>query len=394
MEFQDWLGAVRSGKSFVDTAFIVPKYLRLLKNEPGLNVILGVSKETIERNVLTPMRELYGNKIVGTINNRNVANVCGQEVYCMGAEKKSQVAKIQGSSIKYCYGDEIAKWNKDVFEMLKSRLDKPYSRFDGSCNPEFPGHWLKEFIDREDIDKYVQHYTIFDNPFLTKEFVENLCNEYKGTVHFDRYILGKWTRAEGLIYPMWEDATEEPPQSTSIDYVLSLDYGTQNAFACLLWQKIGNTWYAVKGYYYSGREKGISKTDEEYASDLNEFVKPEIEKLWAIYGKGKKIKTIVDPSAASFITLLRKLEYYKVIPADNSVLDGIRDTASAMQTGKIKINPKIKEWVDEVQGYVWDEDSLEDKPIKVNDHYMDAMRYFVETMRIAVHKKEYIKGIY
>ena len=140
------IGAVRSGKSFVDIAATVPTRLRQLRNESGLNVILGVSKETIERNVLQPMREIYTDAIVGTINSRNIANVCGVPVYCLGAEKISQVSKIQGSSIKYCYGDEIAKWNQEVFAMLQSRLDKPYSMMDGACNPEYPGHWLKAFM--------------------------------------------------------------------------------------------------------------------------------------------------------------------------------------------------------------------------------------------------------
>ena len=157
-------GAVRSGKSFVDTAYMVPFRIRNVSGKPGLNVILGVSKESIERNVLQPMRELYTSQIVGMINNRNVARICGEDVYCLGAEKVSQVAKIQGSSIKYCYGDEIAKWNKEVFQMLKSRLDKPYSCFDGSCNPEHPTHWLKEFLDNPDLDIYLQRYKIFDNP--------------------------------------------------------------------------------------------------------------------------------------------------------------------------------------------------------------------------------------
>ena len=120
-------GAVRSGKSYVDTAFVIPFRIRERAGKAGLNVILGVSKESIERNVLQPMREIYTDKLIGTINNRNIARICGEDVYCLGAEKVSQVAKIQGASIKYCYGDEIAKWNKEVFQMLKSRQDKPYS---------------------------------------------------------------------------------------------------------------------------------------------------------------------------------------------------------------------------------------------------------------------------
>lgn len=201
-------GAVRSGKSFVDTAFVIPFRIRERAGKSGLNVILGVSKESIERNVLQPMREIYTDKLIGTINNRNVARICGEDVYCLGAEKISQVAKIQGSSIKYCYGDEIAKWNKEVFQMLKSRLDKPYSCFDGSCNPENPTHWLKEFLDNPELDIYLQQYTIFDNPYLSEEFVEQLCKEYAGTIYYDRLILGLWKRAEGAIYKKFADSPE------------------------------------------------------------------------------------------------------------------------------------------------------------------------------------------
>lgn len=198
-------GAVRSGKSYVDTAAVIPRRIIERKGKAGLSVIIGVSRSTIERNVLQPMREIYGGKRIGPIvSSRNTAMLFGEEVYCLGAEKISQVAKIQGASFKYCYGDEIAKWHKDVFEMLKSRLDKPYSCFDGACNPENPTHWLKKFID-SDADIYLQKYTIFDNPYLPKEFVEGLCREYAGTIYYDRLIEGKWKRAEGAIYRKFAD---------------------------------------------------------------------------------------------------------------------------------------------------------------------------------------------
>ena len=376
------IGAVRSGKSFVDITNTIPRRLRDGHGKSGLNLILGVSRETIERDVLQPMREVYTDRLVGTINGRNIARVCGEDVYCLGAEKITQVAKIQGMSVKYCYGDEIAKWNPEVFTMLQSRLDKPYSRFDGACNPENPSHWLKKFIDNPEIDSYVQPYTIFDNPFLPQDFIDNICKEYAGTVYYDRYILGKWTLAEGLIYPMYESALEEPPQDIlPSQYILSIDYGTRNAFSCGLWGKYGNTWYRVKEYYYSGRETGQNKTDEEYASDLDKFVAD-------IYN-GESIRTIIDPSAASFITLIRKRNWCKVVPAKNEVADGIRETASAMQLGRIKVSANCKDWIKEVQGYVWDDKADEDKPIKIDDHAMDDTRYFVRTMRIAQHKSEY-----
>lgn len=352
------IGAVRSGKTFTDIVHTVPDRLLSVEREQGLNLILGVSKETIERNILQPMREQYGGDIVGIINNRNIAMVCGVPVYCLGAEKITQVAKIQGMSVKYCYGDEIAKWNPEVFAMLQSRMDKPYSCFDGSCNPEYPGHWLKAFVDRTDIDLYLQKYTIFDNPFLPGKFVSDLCKEYEGTVYYGRYILGEWTLAEGLIYPMYQDAIEQPGDAHPESFMLSVDYGTQNAFAGLLWGKYGGVWYALKEYYYSGRETGIQKTDEEYADDLEAFMKPY---------SGQRYKTIVDPSAASFITLWQK-RGHPVIKADNDVADGIRETATALKKGIVKISPDCVNWKKEVQGYVWDDTAGVDRPVKVNDH--------------------------
>lgn len=378
------IGAVRSGKSFVDIVHMIPKRLLSVADEPGLNLFLGVSKETIERNILQPMREQYTDELVGTINNRNIAYVCGVPVYCLGAEKITQVAKIQGMSVKYCYGDEIAKWNPEVFYMLQSRLDKPYSRFDGSCNPEYPGHWLKEFIDRDDIDLYLQHYTIFDNPFLPPEFVENLCKEYAGTVYYGRYIQGEWTLAEGLIYPMYQEAIAEPPEGNPEERCISIDYGTMNAFAAILWERYGKVWYAVREYYYSGRDTGTQKTDEEYAVDLDR---------WLSDIKGR-LKVYIDPSAASFIAQLRRrvddngVKKYAVIPADNDVLDGIRDTATCMRRGTIKISPQMTNWLKEVQGYVWDETEGVERPVKIADHLQDAVRYFVRTRHLAQTRRE------
>ena len=382
------IGAVRSGKSFVDMSYMVPARLRERHGKSGLNVILGVSKETIERNVLQPMREIYTSDLIGTINNRNMCKIVGEDTYCLGAEKITQVAKIQGMSIKYAYGDEVAKWNPEVFAMLQSRLDKEYSCFDGACNPEYPDHWLKKFIDKEDIDSYIQKYVLFDNPFLPKDFVDNLCKEYKGTVYYNRYILGEWTLAEGLIYPMFEQCLEEAPKDIiTSDYAMSIDYGTRNAFACLLWEKKGLVWYATRGYYYSGRQQGVNKTDEDYAKDLDEFIKPVADRLMPL---GKKIRVIIDPSAASFITLLQRRPWAKVLPAINNVADGIRDTASVMQRGIIKISPSIKEWVEEARGYIWDDKAGVDAPVKEKDHYMDSTRYFVTTMHLAKHASTYI----
>lgn len=386
------VGATRSGKTFVDY-FMIPKRILERRDEPGLIVILGNTRETIRRNIIIPMQEIYGSKRVGNIRSDNSCYMFGERVFCLGADNVNHVDRIRGSSIKYCYGDEVATWHPEVFEMLKSRLDRPCSCFDGALNPQSPNHWLKEFLD-SDADIYAQHYTIFDNPFLPPEFVDNLCKEYEGTVYYQRYILGEWALAEGLIYPMYQEAIAEAPPWKEDEvrrYALSIDYGTMNAFAALLWELHGGVWYAVRGYYYSGRDTGIQKTDEEYAQALDAMLTDVFK--WQedhlVYGSREKLETIIDPSAASFIALLNRRGRYKVRKADNDVLDGIRETATAMRAGSIKVSGKIKEWQDEAGGYVWDDSEAVEHPVKVNDHYMDATRYFVKTKRLAVPMRDY-----
>lgn len=198
------IGAVRSGKTFQDKEDIIPRRIRERIGKDGLVILIGVTKSTIERNVLRPMRDKFGSKLVGTINNENKVTLFGEECYALGAEKINQVSKIQGVSIKYLYGDEVVKWAKEVFDMLKSRLDQEYSIADLTGNPEQATHWFKDFLE-SNADIYCQEYTIFDNSFLSKVFVNNLCKEYEGTVYYNRYILGQWCNAEGIIFKQIAD---------------------------------------------------------------------------------------------------------------------------------------------------------------------------------------------
>ena len=237
------IGARRCGKTYLDNLYTIPKRIIERKGKDGLYVILGVSKGTIERNVLQPLRQLYGKGNVSTISSDNTAKLFGEQVYCLGAEKVNQVSKIQGTSIKYCYGDEVAKWNQEVFIMVQGSLDKEYSCFDGALNPENQSHWLKkDFLDQVEtkgLDVYKQHYTIFDNPFLTKEFVENLCKEYEGTVYYNRLILGQWYNAEGIIYRQFADNPGMFTRDEAID-----EYGNKKQFMII---SIGIDYGATKG---------------------------------------------------------------------------------------------------------------------------------------------------
>lgn len=369
-------GATRSGKTYLDFKWIIPLRIRDRAGKDGLAVILGVTKSTIERNVLEPMRNLYGDKLVGTISSDNTAWIFGEKCYCLGAEKVSQVSKIRGASIKYCYGDEVADWSEEVFALLKSRLDKEYSCFDGTYNPQYPNHWLKKFLD-SNADIFSQVYTIDDNPFLPPSFVENLKKEYAGTVFYDRYILGKWTLAEGLVYPMFGDSCIVQDIPDTGDYYISIDYGTHNPFSAGLWCVTKTDAVRIGEYYYCGREERKEKTPEEYYSEIKRLA------------GGRDIKClIVDPSADAFIATVKKHHEFKVRGAVNDVLPGIQTTAEMIASGKLKIHESCEDAIREFGLYRWDEKAESDRVVKENDHAMDEVRYMVMTV-LKKHFKEH-----
>lgn len=407
-------GAVRSGKSYVDTAFVIPFRIRERAGKAGLNVILGVSKESIERNVLQPMREIYTDKLIGTINNRNVARICGEDVYCLGAEKISQVAKIQGSSIKYCYGDEVAKWNKEVFQILKSRLDKPYSCFDGSCNPEHPTHWLRDFLENLELDIYLQQYTIFDNPFLPEEFVEQLCKEYAGTVYYDRLILGLWKRAEGAIYKKFADNPEafrcriverylkdaEIRQFHKKDIVsieIGIDFGGSQS---------GHS-FVARGYTDNYKEviaiksRRIKPKDENDDIDSNrldqlfcEFIQEVIDE-YADYAKSNgrmeycNVESVYWDNAETVLgnsirnAVGRRFPWISVRKAKkNAINDRIRCTVRLMGAGRFFVTDDCESLETAFSDAVWDKE-VTDKDERLDDgstdiDSLDAFEYTIE----------------
>ena len=361
-------GATRSGKTYMDF-YVIPKRIRARIGKPGLAVILGVTKSTIERNILEPMRNIWGSDLVGEINSQNKCYLFGEMVYCLGAEKVSQVSKLRGSSIKYVYGDEVADWNEEVFEMLKSRLDKPYSCFDGALNPQGPNHWLKEFLDSEDFDTYVQKYTIFDNPFLDPDFVKNLCKEYEGSVYYKRYILGEWALAEGLVYPMFNRERHvfsgEIERVRGCRYFVTIDYGTVNAFAINIFEFDGRKSRMIKEVHHDGRKNG--RLDNEAYYELMDKA----------IGDLPVEKIVVDPSAAGFIQTIIKYGKYIVEGANNDVLNGIQEVTKYLNYGLLTIHESCVETIKEFQQYSWDDKTNDDVVIKENDHHLDALRYYI-----------------
>ena len=372
-------GAVRSGKTVV---MITSYILWAMKNFNESNfAICGKTVQSAERNIITPLQSIVDITYyfrLSYIRSQHMLMVeCKDKrnyFYIFGGRDESSAALIQGLTLSGILLDEVALMPQSFVEQAVARtLSVSEAKLWFNCNPENPNHYFyKEWILKANEKKALHlHFLMNDNPILTSEAIAKAESLYSG-VFYDRFIKGLWVMAEGLIYP--EQAQGEGIVPTIdrdyVAYYVSVDYGTLNPFSAGLWGKCDGVWYRIKEYYYNGREKGKSLTDEEYYKQLDEFI-----------GDRRINSVIIDPSAASFIETIRRHGKFSVTKAKNDVVDGIRRTAEAFKSGDIKINDCCSSSIKEFSLYRWDEKSNEDKPIKENDHAMDEIRYFVNTIK-------------
>lgn len=366
-------GAVRSGKT-VAGFLLLP--MRMTNLPPGNCLLIGKTERTLKRNIINPLREIYGKKRVSYPYGDGEITIFGRHCYIAGANDERAVTKIQGLGIVYAYGDEITTWPDSFFNMLKSRLSEPGAMFDGTCNPEGPYHWFKhDFLDKaNELD--IQHFRfkLDDNPFLSRDFVEALKREYTG-VWYERYIEGKWVLAEGIIYDMFNEqihVIDTVPERIH-HYYVAADYGTTNPTAFGMYGiGVSGTVYKVKEYYWDPIVEGRQKTDSEFSEAMRGFI-----------GDITPQSIIVDPSAESFQLQLKRNGFKNVINANNSVLDGIRTQSRMLSTGRYKILSSCKQTISDYGAYVWDSKAQErgiDKPVKKFDHTKDEERYLLHTL--------------
>ena len=364
--FNIWVGAVRSGKTFSS----IHAFIDFLKNGPqGDAMIIGVNRATIHRNVLTTLYKILGFPCPSPMSNKTT--LYGRDLYFVGAPDVSAVTTIQGSTLAMAYVDEATCIPEPFWKMLETRLSVPGARLFATCNPEGPAHWLKkQYIDRQNLhDIKVWQFNLDDNPVLDDAYKNAIKNSFTG-MFYKRYILGEWALAHGAVYDTYDENNEYQNDYPSPNYyIVGCDYGTTNATAAVLCAITPNKWPQVrieKEYYYDSALKGRSKTDAELVSDIKDFIG--YKNVSAVY---------VDPAAASFKIALRQADI-PVLDANNDVLLGIKITSKFIAGKNIVIHKSCTTLREHIQSYSWDPkaaDRGEDKPIKHNDHILDALRY-------------------
>jgi PBSX family phage terminase large subunit len=386
-----WDGSVRSSK----TISSLLKWTRFVRTAPaGPLLMTGKTERTLKRNIIDPLVEMLGEKRCKHVVGAGELHLLGRTIYTAGAHDEGSVDKIRGLSLVGAYGDELSTMPESFFRMLTTRLSIPGAQFFGTTNPDGPQHWLKVgFLDRArthlDIDGQLHYsedphalnlnrfsFQLRDNPNLTREYIEAVSSEHTG-LYYRRLILGEWCLAEGVVYEVWDPAKHVVQDLPEIAQwlCLALDYGTTNPFhALLIGLGVDGRLYVGHEWRWDSKKQKGSLTDAEYSERL---------RAWAA-GLGITARyVIVDPSAASFRAQLHRDGISSVL-ADNEVVDGIRDVASLLATRRLLVHVRCKELIKEIPGYAWDpkaSEKGEDKPLKVLDHGVDALRYGIRTTR-------------
>ena len=368
-------GAVRSGKTLaMGMGFFLWAMICFDKQRFG---ICGKTIQSLRRNVLAEIlpRLTKLGMVWKEKRSENLLTVTfhGREnrFYIFGGRDESSASLIQGITFAGILMDEVALMPQSFVEQACARCSVTGSRLWFNCNPAGPTHWFyRSWIQEAGTWNCLRlHFTMEDNPSLSPEIRQRYERLYTG-VFYRRYILGQWAQAEGRVYDFFDAGmVKTAPAEGYRKWYVSCDYGTVNPTSMGLWGLNGGVWYRVKEFYFNSRQAQRQMTDEEYAAALQKLV-----------GDRKVEAVIVDPSAASFIEVLRRKGWW-VQKADNDVLTGIRLTSDALKDGRIVICEGCTDCIREMDEYVWDLSSgAKDRVKKEHDHAMDDMRYFVSTV--------------
>ena len=376
-------GAVRSGKTSVMSLSF---FLWAMGNfNDCAFAFCGKSVGAVERNIITPLTSIrYLRNHFEIRYNRGGHVITARRgrrenrFYLFGGKDESSYALIQGVTLAGVLLDEVALMPRSFVEQALARCSVGGAKFWFNCNPENPMHWFRQewILNPEQHRALHLHFLMDDNPGLDEQTKRRYESMFSG-VFYSRYILGKWVMSEGVVYDMFDQTKnvyrpEERPVDLqwSFQRTIACDYGTTNPARFLEIYDNGETIRVNREYSWDSRKQHRQKTDQEYADDFFEFMGDQ----WCA--------AIVDPSAASFIAELRARGVY-VIPADNDVPDGIRKTASLIQRRVILVCEQCSCLLDEMGTYRWDDKAAlngTEKPLKQNDHSVDALRYYVNSL--------------
>lgn len=379
-------GAVRSSKTISCTV----RWLSyLLYGPPGDVAMLGRTTATLQRNVLNDLFDTVGPQNYKWVNRQQgELRIFNRRVYCFGANNEDAESKIRGATFAGALCDEVNLYPQSVFNQLMARLSVEGAQCFCNCNPDSPYHWFyTDYIMNDEItNKKVWKFLMEDNLSLSQSYVASLKQMYRG-VWYERMILGNWVAAEGRIYDMFDPSkhmlnaeqfiADSKVHLNAIRWLVGCDYGTSTVMSWGLYAKLPGFRHTgtpvlvkVREFYYDAAKRKVQKTDAEFIEDFKRWLNGLTP--WAVY---------CDPSAASWKVALMRAGY-RVLNANNDVINGIRYVATCISTGSFVMDKSCVNTEKEYASYVWDSNAQRlgvDKPLKEHDHTCDTDRYVLYT---------------
>ena len=228
-------GSVRSGKTYVSLIawmMLVSQY-----DQNGNFLMVGKTLTSLKRNCLSILEDICPQHSFNYSIPKKEAKLFNRRIFLEGVNDSRAEHKIRGMTLQAAYCDEITLFSEDFFAMLLSRLSMPNAKLLGTTNPDSPTHWLmkKYLVRKDELNMKVWKFLLDDNETIDKETREDMKKEYTG-VFYDRFILGNWVQAEGLVYSEFANETERyvininDLKINEIDVIyIGIDYGASKS---------------------------------------------------------------------------------------------------------------------------------------------------------------------
>lgn len=381
-------GSVRSGKTYISLV-LWALYVATMPKD-GSYIMVGKTLTTLKRNCLDILESIAGSNAFTFSISKKEGTLFGRKLFFEGVNDKRSESKIRGMTLSGAYCDELTLFDEDFFSMLLSRLSQKGAKLIATTNPDNPNHWLnKKYIKRKDkLDMLVMKFLIDDNVFLDKSYVENLKKEYTG-IFYDRFILGKWKAAEGVIYPLFADNSErymvDDVDAKDIAFAsIGVDFGgNKSAHAFVL---VG----ILKDF------KGIAVLDEFYLKE--KITSKRLEDEFVGFVRRAKLKYNVcdvfcDSAETTLIASFASAAAKEGLGVDirnakkSKITERIRFINQIMGCDAFLIKRTCKNVCEALESAVWDTKNNQDVRLddgSVNIDSLDALEYACE---------EYMKDI-
>ena len=364
-------GAVRSGKTAVMSISFIHWAMRYFN---GKNfALISKTHRQAERNIVLPLLSCpdvtdyfkfeyqRSNGLLKVSSNKTANNF-----YLFGGKDEGSYSLIQGTTLTGVLFDEVALMPKSFVEQAIARtLSEKGAKLWFNCNPENPNHWFyKEWIlDAQNENKknsLYLHFLMDDNPIVTTEQKQKAKSLYSG-VFYDRYILGKWVRAEGRIYDDITPLIVDKFKANKERLIIGIDFGgnkSKTTFVATLIMKDFSGLYVLADHKLSGKKGEIDI--ERISNELSLFI-DKIKTKFGFYPDEIR----ADSAEQYLINSLRKSIYKNgiTVPVKDSdkakILDRIRCTDSLIKAKKLFINKSCKHLIMGLENAVWDQKAAE-----------------------------------